>query len=80
MDDIAVCELCGHPMAPGEEMFKFHGYSGPCPEEPSEEHLKAVAEKRFSEWLNEGHELAKAAGCGVIINVSPSSDAEGGAA
>ena len=25
------CELCGHPMPKGEEMFKFHGYSGPCP-------------------------------------------------
>jgi hypothetical protein len=26
------CELCGQPMPPGEEMFRFHGYSGPCPE------------------------------------------------
>jgi hypothetical protein len=25
------CEMCGDPMPPGEEMFKFHGYSGPCP-------------------------------------------------
>ena len=25
------CELCGEPMPAGEEMFKFHGYSGPCP-------------------------------------------------
>jgi hypothetical protein len=25
------CELCGDPMPVGEEMFKFHGYSGPCP-------------------------------------------------
>lgn len=28
------CELCGEPMPPGEEMFKFHGYSGPCPKPP----------------------------------------------
>ncbi len=28
------CELCGEPMPPGEEMFKFHGYSGPCPRPP----------------------------------------------
>ena len=21
------CSLCGEPMPPGEEMFKFHGYS-----------------------------------------------------
>lgn len=28
----AKCELCGEPMAEGETMFKYHGYSGPCPE------------------------------------------------
>jgi hypothetical protein len=28
------CGLCGEPMPPGEEMFKFHGYSGPCPKPP----------------------------------------------
>lgn len=28
------CELCGEPMSEGEEMFKFHGYSGPCPKPP----------------------------------------------
>jgi hypothetical protein len=30
----AVCSLCGEPMPPGEEVFKFHGYSGPCPKPP----------------------------------------------
>jgi hypothetical protein len=28
------CGICGEPMPPGEEMFKFHGYSGPCPKPP----------------------------------------------
>lgn len=28
------CELCGEPMPAGEEMFKFHGYSGKCPKTP----------------------------------------------
>lgn len=28
------CQLCGEPMPAGEEMFKFHGYSGPCPRPP----------------------------------------------
>jgi hypothetical protein len=32
--EIAKCELCGEPMPEGEEMFKFHGYSGPCPKPP----------------------------------------------
>ena len=30
----ARCELCGEPMPPGEEMFKYHGYSGDCPKPP----------------------------------------------
>jgi len=25
------CELCGQDMPTGEEVFKYHGYSGPCP-------------------------------------------------
>jgi hypothetical protein len=33
-DETSVCELCGHPMPEGEEMFKYHGYSGPCPAPP----------------------------------------------
>src|SRR5687767_1845900 len=34
MSEPAKCELCGEPMPLGEQMFKFHGYSGPCPKEP----------------------------------------------
>lgn len=30
----ARCELCGEPMPSGEEMFKYHGFSGPCPKSP----------------------------------------------
>lgn len=26
-----ICALCGQPMPDGEEMFLYHGYSGPCP-------------------------------------------------
>jgi hypothetical protein len=32
--EVAVCTLCGEPMPPGEQMFKYHGYSGPCPAPP----------------------------------------------
>ncbi len=34
MSERAICRLCGEPMPPGEEMFNFHGYSGPCPKPP----------------------------------------------
>lgn len=30
----ALCEICGEPMQPGEEMFKVHGYFGDCPKPP----------------------------------------------
>lgn len=29
-----LCAICGEPMPDGEEMFKFHGYSGDCPKPP----------------------------------------------
>lgn len=29
------CSLCGEPMPEGEQMFKYHGYSGPCPKRVS---------------------------------------------
>ena len=31
MSEQSKCELCGEPMPVGEEMFKYHGHSGPCP-------------------------------------------------
>jgi len=32
--EAAKCNICGDPMPPGEEVFKHHGYSGPCPKPP----------------------------------------------
>ena len=29
------CGICGEPMPEGEEMFVYHGFSGPCPKPPS---------------------------------------------
>ena len=34
MSEPGKCALCGEPMPPGEEMFKYHGYSGDCPKPP----------------------------------------------
>ena len=31
--EVVLCGLCGQPMPPGEEVFKYHGYSGPCPQD-----------------------------------------------
>lgn len=38
------CTLCGEPMQPGEEMFKFHGSLGPCPKPPLPKPKTVVAE------------------------------------
>lgn len=38
------CTRCGEPMPMGEEMFKFHGYSGPCPAPPLPSQEKKIAE------------------------------------
>lgn len=34
MSNPHLCEVCGEPTPEGEEMFRFHGYSGPCPKPP----------------------------------------------
>lgn len=31
---IHTCQMCGEPMPASETMFKYHGYSGPCPKPP----------------------------------------------
>lgn len=39
----ALCKICGEPMPEGEEMFKFHGYSGDCPKPPLQRiHAKQI--------------------------------------
>lgn len=47
--EIAVCEICGEPMPPGEEMFNYHGYSGPCPSDIIgwfKKHLSTISHSR----------------------------------
>jgi hypothetical protein len=43
-NEMSKCELCGEPMPEGEEMFKFHGYSGDCPKPrlPQDNGIEAV--------------------------------------
>mgnify|MGYP000134248398 CR=1 FL=1 len=47
------CELCGEPMPPGEEMFKFHGYSGSCPKPPLPREADNKTKSVLSEVLAE---------------------------
>jgi len=41
------CELCGEPMPDGEEMFKFHGYSGDCKKPPLQRDIGIEGVKRL---------------------------------
>lgn len=38
------CTVCGEPMQPGEEMFKFHGSLGPCPKPPLPRPARVIVE------------------------------------
>ena len=49
-----LCTLCGEPMPAGEEMFKFHGYSGLCPKPP----LPKEKPTEFA-WVIEGGDTSR---------------------
>lgn len=54
---MANCELCGKPMPEGEEMFKYHGQSGPCPSKPmsTDDELNGILELVASVSFQAGH-------------------------
>lgn len=77
----ATCEVCGEPMPDGEEMFKFHGYSAPCPKPslpkpPSDterldwldKHCAFVADHEYSIGPFEVGELRKMADAGIAAD------------
>lgn len=57
MSDTAKCSICGEPMPKGEEMFNFHGYSGPCPKPPKSKIMSnvvvdyALRKERDGNWF-----------------------------
>ena len=62
MSEKPLCEVCGEPMPNGEEMFKFHGYSGNCPKPPlkktginnTEDGINSNIPMGVNEWLEHG--------------------------
>lgn len=52
-EEKAICEVCGEPMPPGETMFKFHGYSGPCPKPPLIKTLDDMTEPELAKLTDE---------------------------
>lgn len=52
--EIARCGLCGEPMPAGEEMFNYHGYSGPCPTPAPKPPQKATCETHGHIYGHEG--------------------------
>ena len=48
MNEITKCTRCGEPLPPGETMFNFHGYSGPCPKPPIAPKLEQQEQAGFT--------------------------------
>lgn len=63
MSDGVLCQLCGEPMPEGEEMFVYHGYSGPCPRPPLSErpNIERLKSQSAVERLRQERDLAIAA-------------------
>lgn len=79
----AVCQLCGEPMPEGEDMFKYHGYSGTCPKppkpkevskvEPSQKAIEAAEKAYEYAWspkVDVGHTLAYALKAAYAIDLA----------
>ena len=73
------CELCGEPMPTGEEMFKYHGLTGPCPVKPTEYDLLAIARSCVCEPLSRPIEEIERIG-GFVLNMRSENDAASGRA
>lgn len=70
-DTRPTCTLCGEPMPAGEEMFKYHGYSGPCPKPPLREAPIPLeqSDARFIDKLGFAAFCADAASTGITLTV-----------
>lgn len=68
MDEPAKCELCGEPMPPGEEMFKYHGYSGPCPKPPLPQEQGKPFDAGGQQIIKPGGRIAYILPCGHDVS------------
>jgi hypothetical protein len=78
-----LCGLCGESMAPGEQMFKYHGLLGPCPKPPlpkvhtgveliAQERLRQISVEGWTPEHDDKHddfELSAAGQCYVVAAV-----------
>ena len=61
------CSICGEPMPEGETMFKYHGYSGPCPKPPLlQPHQRRVVDEK-TELDKKATDLSNFIGTGQIF-------------
>lgn len=59
---IELCELCGDPLPEFETMFKYHGYSGPCPRPPLPKKEKPTYEQLESQLTAVKDQIKNAVG------------------
>ena len=60
------CDLCGELMPEGESMFRFHGYSGPCPKPP----LPVATPTKTCVWAQEDESDLWATKCGHYFTIN----------
>lgn len=58
-EEKSTCGLCGEPMPAGEEMFQYHGYSGPCPKPPKQQPYQSRVREELSQLLERHRKLAE---------------------
>ena len=64
----AICQLCGEPMPEGEQMFNYHGYSGPCPKPPLVVKKNTNEELKKELWHDEFYHQFGNKGAPAYIN------------
>lgn len=52
------CGICQQPMPEGEEMFKFHGYSGGCPTPPVHPRQAEILKNNYRVFQRRAREAA----------------------
>lgn len=53
------CKICGEPMPKGEEMFFYHGLSGPCPKPPLPKEKETELEYFKRRYLEMSQEVSR---------------------
>lgn len=76
MSEVSKCAICGERMPEGEEMFNYHGYSGPCPKPPLlQPHQQRVVDEK-AELDKKAHALSDFIGNSEVFTMLDAAEQE----